>query len=293
MNFVIYLLLYPLIWVISILPFPILYFFSDVLCFFLYKVARYRVKTVRSNIALALPELTPLERQKVEKEFYQYMCDMFLEMLKPLTISEKELTKRFQIKNIELVKEYENKGKGLIIMLPHYANWEWGVILGKLLNNKTYAIYKPLNNQYFDQLVKKIRKRFNARLLSIFETSNFIMEKQKKNEHGTYLFLSDQSPQHKPGQHWEKFMGVEVPVYVGAEFLARRWDMNILYVKIIRQKRGYYTAEAFPITNNDIHLMLKYQPTRMFFDLVEKQIKESPAAYFWTHNRWKHKDKER
>jgi len=271
------------------MPFSLLYFFSNVVYFLVYKVIRYRVKTVRDNIKLAFPNLSIEERLKIEKQFYVHLCDLFLEMIKTITISEKELNKRFVFTNLDLVKSYEKKQKSIILMLPHYANWEWIIGLGPYLDFKGFGVYKRLANKYFDKLFRDIRSRFNAELIPTYETSGIIRENQNKGLYGVYLFLSDQTPLLKPNLHWEKFMGVEVPVHMGAEALARKLDMNILYIKVAKVKRGFYEATFSEITD-DIKSLPSYKPTRIFLDKVEQQIKEAPQYYFWTHKRWKHKD---
>src|SRR5690606_3127443 len=130
MKYILFIFIYSFLWLISIMPFSLLYFFSNVVYFLVYKVIRYRVKTVRDNIKLAFPNLSIEERLKIEKQFYVHLCDLFLEMIKTITISEKELNKRFVFTNLDLVKSYEKKQKSIILMLPHYANWEWIIGLG-------------------------------------------------------------------------------------------------------------------------------------------------------------------
>src|SRR5690554_7119830 len=83
-------------------------------------------------------------------------------------------------------------------------------------------------------------------------------------------------------------MGVEVPVHMGAEVLARKLNMNILYITIEKVKRGYYKSSFSEITD-DIKNEPKYRPTRMFLNKTEEQIRKAPEYYFWTHKRWKHK----
>lgn len=290
MGYIAYLFVYIFLWMLSILPFPILYLLSDIICFILYRIIRYRVKTVRYNLILALPDLTDKERKHIEKKFYSHMCDMFLEMIKTLTISENEIKKRYRFTNIEVVKEFEKKGKSIVLMLPHYANWEWMVILGKYISFKGFGIYKKLANKHFDKLIHDIRARFEASLISTRETTLAIKSNQGKGLQGTYLFLSDQTPNLRKGLHWESFMGVEVPVHMGAEAIAKKLDLNILYIKVQKIKRGYYEATFIPITDNPKGEE-KYKITRTFLDLVEAQIKEQPEYYFWTHKRWKHQNK--
>lgn len=288
MKYILFLIIYAILWSISILPFRVLYFLSDIVYFLLYKVIGYRVKTVRANLKLAFPKLNDIERKEIEKNFYRHLCDLFLEMIKTITISEKELDKRFVFENPELIKEYEKKEKSIILMLPHYGNWEWVIELGKHLDYKGFGIYKTLKNKYFDKLFRDIRSRFNAELVNTHQTAGVIRENQSKGLYGVYLFLSDQTPLLRDNLHWEKFMGVEVPVHMGAEVLARKLNMNILYITIEKVKRGYYKSSFSEITD-DIKNEPKYRPTRMFLNKTEEQIRKAPEYYFWTHKRWKHK----
>ena len=109
MQFIIYILVYPFIWVISKLPFPLLYLFSDFVCFLVYTIFGYRKKVVRENIALTLPHLSEKEQLNIEKKLYHYMCDMFLEMVKTMSISQKEMEERFVFTNLDLYLDLEKK----------------------------------------------------------------------------------------------------------------------------------------------------------------------------------------
>src|SRR5690606_6761059 len=108
-----YLFLYPIFWLISILPFRLLYLLSDCIFFLIYRVIKYRKRVVRTNIAMALPHLSVKERQEVERKFYSHMCDMFLEMVKTMSISRKEIEKRFKITNLDEYLELEKKNKSI------------------------------------------------------------------------------------------------------------------------------------------------------------------------------------
>lgn len=287
MKYLLFIIIYSVLWCVSILPFSILYWISDVLYVLLYKVIGYRVKTVRLNLKLSFPELDDKERKEIERKFYRHLGDLFMEMVKTLSISKESINNRFTFSNLELLKEYEAKNKSIILMLPHYANWEWVISLGSYVEFKGFGVYKKLANKYFDKLMRDIRSKFNAELISTKETPVVIRSNQSKNLHGVYLFLSDQTPLLRSNLHWEKFMGVEVPVHMGAEALARKLDMNILYLKVDKKKRGYYEASFEEITD-DIKNEPKFKPTRIFLDKVEKQIRNVPQYYFWTHKRWKY-----
>lgn len=287
MQLLVFLLAYPILWCISILPFPILYFVSDCIYIPVYYIIGYRKKVVRNNLALALPHLSDKERLIIEKKSYHHLVDTFLEMIKTMTISDKEVNKRFTFTNMELYHEYESKGKSIAIFCAHYSSYEWLLIMNKHIKFQGFGIYKKIRNQYFDKLVRKIRGKFDATLIDTKETTKVMIENHKKGILGVYGFVADQSPKVWKALHWTSFMGVEVPVHTGAEMLAKRMDMNALFVKGEKLGRGRYQATFVPIAENPRELP-NFELTDRFFKMVEQQILEKPEYYLWTHKRWKH-----
>lgn len=288
MQFLLYLIIYPILWLISILPFPLFYLFSDCICFLVYRVFGYRKKTVRYNIALALPYLSKEEQLVVEKKFYSHMCDMFLEMIKTLTISKKEIEKRFTFTNLEEYRKLEGQNKSVALVCAHYASYEWVVSMNYHIKFKGYGIYKQLSNPYFNKLVIKIRSKFKAFLITTKETIPTIDHNHRNNILSIYGFASDQSPKLSATHHWADFMGQYVPVHTGAEMLAKRYDMNVIFLKVKKIKRGHYQA-TFEILSTDAKNVPNYEITDLFLKKVEEQIHEAPEFYLWTHKRWKHK----
>lgn len=288
MQFLIYLLVYPILWLISILPFPILYLFSDFVYFLIYRVIGYRKKTVRENIALALPHLSEQERLIIEKKSYHHLCDMFLEMIKTMSISEKEINKRFSYTNLDVYLDLEKKGKSIALMCAHYASYEWVLSMNNYITFKGYGIYKKIANPHFDKLVKNIRAKFKAYLITTKETKTTIEQNAKNGVLGIFGFASDQTPRRSDTMHWDSFMGIETPIHTGAEMLAKRYDMNVIFLKVKKVKRGYYEA-SFEVLSDDVKSIPDYKLSENFMRKVEQQIYEAPEFYLWTHKRWKHK----
>ena len=288
MQLVVFILVYPLIWFISILPFRILYVFSDMVYVLVYHVIGYRKKVVRKNIAMTLPHLSEKERLNIEKKSYHHLCDMFLEMMKTMTISEKEMNKRFVFTNLELYTALEKKQKSIAVMIAHYATYEWVISMNRKIEFEGFAIYKKVNNKYFDKLVRNIRSKFKATLITTSQTIPVIKENESLGHRGVYGFASDQSPQESKAFHWQKFMGIETPVYTGAEMLVKRFDMNVIFLRVKKVKRGYYEA-TFELMFDNPKEVPDYQISDEFLRRVEKQIYEAPEYYLWTHKRWKHR----
>ncbi|WJS94101.1 lysophospholipid acyltransferase family protein [Flavobacterium johnsoniae] len=290
MQFLVYILAYPLLWLISILPFPIFYLFSDFVYFLIYRVIGYRKKVVRENLALALPHLSDTERKEVEKKFYKHMCDMFLEMVKTMSISHEEMDRRFRITNLDLVLDYAKKGKSVILVASHYASYEWLLTINPKIGFKGIAVYKKLANPYFDKLVRRIRSKYDTEMIETRKAIPTMAQNQRNGVLAMYGLASDQSPKLDRIFHSMKFMGVEVPVHTGAEMLAKKYDLAVIMVKVKKVKRGFYEATFVSLADNPKEYP-DFEITEMYLKEVEKQILEVPEFYLWTHKRWKHRVK--
>ncbi|GAB1858524.1 lipid A biosynthesis protein [Flavobacteriaceae bacterium MHTCC 0001] len=287
MQFLTYIFVYPLIWLISILPFRLLYLISDGLYVVLYHIVGYRKKVVYHNLRLVFPEKPKIEIITIQKKFYRHLCDMFLEMAKTMSISKAELSKRFKIKNPEEFKRLEALDKSIILIFAHYASWEWAIEIQNHINYKGLAVYKKLANKHFDKLVRNIRSKFNTTLIATKDIIDVITNLETEDKRNITGFLSDQSPRLKKEVYWGKFMGIEVPCYTGAERLAKRLDLSTTFLKVGKVKRGFYEAEIITLAE-DSKIYGDYELTDLFLRQVEAQIYEAPEYYFWTHKRWKH-----
>ena len=288
MQLLVFVLVYPLLWTISILPYQLFYGFSNVMFFLAYRIFGYRKKVVRGNLELVFPDKTKLELDNIEIQFYRHMCDMFLEMVKTMSLSKAAVKKRYAVQNIEVLQKIE-KEKSILIVCSHYANWEWNVSINNYVNAKGYAVYQKISNDYFDRWIKRVRARWNTTLITRKQVVRTVVANKRDNVIGIFGMVSDQSPQRHLAHYWTEFMGIKVPVVNGAEIMARKMDLAVVFLKVSKVKRGYYKAEFIPITtsgatteNNEI--------TDAFLRLAEQQIQEKPEFYLWTHRRWKHRN---
>lgn len=290
MNLLVYILVYPIIWFISILPFRILYIISDIIYLLIYYVIGYRKKVVLYNLKLVFPKKSTEELIKIRKKFYRHFVDMFMEMIKSFTVSKEEVYKRYKYTNVDLLNNLYKNGKSAILTGPHYANWEWVMSIDSFVEYKGYAAYTKVNNKYFNKKILKSREKFGTNLM---QTSKIIPEisfNNKNNIQSMYGLLSDQSPQLKKTFYWSHFLGVKVPIHTGAEMLAKKYNLDIVYMSVKKVKRGYYET-TFSLITDDAKKYSDYELTDIFLRKVEKQVYEQPEFYFWTHKRFKHKDK--
>ncbi len=238
------------------------------------------------NLELVFPEKSNMERKEIAKKFFQHLCDLFFETIKSITISEGEIRKRFNVLNVEIPNSYFEENRNVLLAAGHYGNWEWSGILNKLLKHEAHAVYKPLDSKPFDAMVKRIRERFGGIIVPNKKIGPLLYRKMKLGNGTLTYILSDQTPKAGAFKHRDTFMGINVPMFTGTEELAKKLDFAVMYLKVNKIKRGYYTATFVPLVDNPKEY-LDFEITRMFFDELEKQIRQKPEYYLWSHKRWK------
>ena len=285
MNLLIYLIVFPLIWSISRMPFWMLYVFSDFLYAILYKLLKFRTKVVRKNLHIAFPFKTEEELLSIERKFYHHFCDTMLEMIKSYGMSDAEMKKRMTFSNLEVLKRYETQERNILIMCSHYASYEWLLSLAYFLKHKSYALYTPLSNPYFDKLLQKIRMKHHSYLLPRYTAHREMKKHKDRQEVYCYGFASDQIPNNDKNYR-RPFLGLNVPVFTGAERLGKALNTVIVFAKIEKLKRGYYETTFEVLAENPTEFV-DFQITDSFFERINRQIYDRPEYYLWTHNRFK------
>lgn len=290
MSKLLYYLTYAGFWLIAILPFPVLYLLSDVLYFFLYRLARYRVKVVRTNLVNSFPDKSEKELRKIEHRFYHYLCDYMLESEKALRISPEELLRRMTFHNKELYLRLVEERGGIILMLPHYGNFEWvtGMALYMKPEDIAAQVYKPVRNPYIDKMLLHIRSRFRGHNISKHNTVREVVRLKHAGKKFAVGLITDQSPGNNEFNYWTTFLHQDTCFMDGGERLAKITGFPVVYCDIRKHRRGYGEG-AFELLTEHPAQTQPGEITEMFVRAVEKTIHREPAYWWWSHKRWKHK----
>lgn len=283
-------IVYVLFYTLSLLPFRILYGMADIGYVLLYYIIRYRRGVVRKNLVTAFPEKSIDDIKTIERKFYHWFSDYFLEAIKLLSISEEELRRRFTIINSEEVEQCFQEGQDVAAILGHYCNWEWLSCVGMNLppERETGLIYHPLRNKTFDYLFRKLRSHEqNSHVIPKKDILRYVVTKKREGVRNICGYISDQGPKWTNIHLWLPFLNHEyTPVFTGGERIMRKMNNAVFYVEMSRPKRGYYTA-TYKLITRDPNTLPADDITRRFFCLLEETIRQEPAFYLWSHNRWK------
>jgi len=287
MGAVIYYITLPFIYLLSVLPFRLLYIISDGMYILLYDVVGYRKEVVLKNLRNSFPEKSEQEINTICKDFYHYLCDLFVETFKTLTISKRKMMQHCCLapEGKIFVDKMAAEKHSMILVIGHLGNWEWSSAFSLFCDQQVYAIYHPLQNKQFDGLIYKIRSHFGSKLIAMKDTFKQMLANRKKVT--ITAFIADQTP-HPENAYWTIFLNQDTPIFRGAELISRKLNYPVAYGSIKRRKRGYYEMNiemlcADPSATKDGEI------TEMHTRRLERDIIAQPATWLWSHKRWKHK----
>lgn len=278
----------PFLWLIALLPFPLMYGLSDIFYFLLYHVFGYRKKVVFENLRNSFPGKSEQEIEKIARRFYRYLCDLMLETFKTLVMSGRTAQKRCMLDESTraVFEKYGAMNQSVIIVMGHYGNWEWaGATFSSTFSYPLYVIYHPLRNKHFDRLIYRMRTRFGTRLIAMRETFKEMV--RLRHELNATAFIADQTPSPE-NAYWTTFLHQDTPVFWGTEKIAQKMNYPVIYVTVKRLKRGYYRLHSevlFENPKNTIEGEISEAHTRK----LEQDISAQPEVWLWSHRRWKHR----
>lgn len=279
---------YGITWIITLLPLNILYLLTYLIFPVIYYVLSYRRKEVATNLKNAFPEKSRDELRIIEKKFYKHLADIMIETLKLVHMSTRSMKKRFTITNLEIISKIQNEGRSIVGICGHYNNWEWMTSFPLFTDINCVSIYKPLENTMFDRFMNKLRIRYGMALTPMSNVVREIILNKNKGLPTLYAFIADQTPAKGDIRYWSRFLNQDTPVYLGAEKIAGKYDMAVVFFKNQKIKRGHYHLTLELLFDHTKGLP-EYAVTEAHVRKLEELIIEKPEYWIWSHRRWKHK----
>ncbi len=271
--------------VFSRVPLALWYPFARFLAWLAWRVVPYRRHVVDANLKAAFPEFDDATRERVIRDYYRGFADMLVEVMRSLRLTPDELARRVHIANPDLVRNEVAKGKPVLLVAAHQANWEWMLLgLSSQLGIPVDAAYKPLIDNWAEHEMRKLRSRFGARLIPAQELLGDIIKQRGMPR--AIAMVADQEPVSSERKHWLRFLNRDTAFFLGAEEIARTTRYAAFFVRLKRVARGHYVVEFVPLAGAGERLS-PGEFTGRYARLVEQQIRESPADWPWSHKRWK------
>jgi KDO2-lipid IV(A) lauroyltransferase len=276
------------LYLISLLPFPLLFAFSDFINFFIQHVIKYRRKVIFDNLHHAFPEKTESELKKIAGKFYRHLTDISLEAVKMHGMTEKQMRERVKFTGLEQFEKLYDKNKSILVLSIHHNNWEWTSGLQLHIKHQALTLYNPIRgNQALENFILYAREKWGGKCIPVHKAGRAVLEFNRMGKPTLLGLVADQTPQ-ASSKYWFNFLNREAPFFSGPEIIAKRTNQPIFFHQIRKTGRGKYEMIFTPIFENPKEIDSKEILLRYVRNL-EKVIREEPEHYLWSHRRWKHK----
>lgn len=272
-----------LIFKLSFIPFPVLYFLSDIISFILFRIIRYRRSVIRSNLTYCFTQKSLSEILEIEKKHFRHFTNITLESLKALSTNSGKLTSRYTLTNPELLNDCVDHNRDAIILASHYNNWEWsGQCLGSQVPLHLIGYVKPLSNKHINKYLTDKRAGTNVSVISRLGAYWSLKKTMTKNI--ALSFVNDQYPGKSRRNKYVKFFNRRVAFHGGAEDLSNTENAKVFFLSNKKLKNGYY---SLMLVDAEDYRQAEENITQAYARFLEFEIRKEPSQWLWTHKRFK------
>jgi len=248
-----------------------------------YGLLGLRRSVIRDNLRRSFPERDDRALRRLRRQFIRRQAEIFAEALYGARITRDELRARVRIADVTLL-DAAAAPRPMIFATGHQGNFEWMLLrVSADLGAGLLALYKPLRNQWFEARLQRLRTRFGARLIP---AKSVLRELARFREARVIGIVADQVPRTSPEKLWLQFLHQDTAFYMGPELLGRALRSQVVYVSMHRIDRGRYDIR-FEALNEPGEKLPTGELTERYARALERDIRNDPAGWWWSHKRWK------
>ena len=281
-------LLWWLFLLISITPRCFRYYILKPFLALLLILSHYRHKVIAENLTKSFPEKSKQEIRKLVRSYYIHLAEVAVDIISLVGASERRKDRAVDWVNAKEVAERLD-GKDWIAVGAHYGCWEYLPLWSrKQMCNTFMSVYHPMSNVVFDGLFLRLRKYSeNITTVPMKSTITYYLRNRNKGKGIILGLLSDQSPNLRADTHWFRFLNQDTAFIDGAESIAMKFRIPILFAHTKRVAPGRYEVMLEEIYDGKENVV-QHEITQRYATRLEEMIKEQPELWMWSHKRWKH-----
>lgn len=267
--------------IVHLLPLGLVYGVGRLLGFFGWCFLPGYRRLVRDNLAQAL-DLTDRAAARLAREHFLTLGGNLAGAAYCMGADEATVRRHTIMENLEFLLEPWRRGKGVVLMISHIGNWELfaqaafyarGVPFGTVFQK----VHNPLVNERIDRMRQRLGVRTFDRSRGLGTAAQFL------KDGGVLGVLVDQHA--GDSGIWTPFFGRLASTSPLAATLALRTGAAIVPCAIQTSGWARWSIRVKPELPTAGHSMESL--TAAINHQLEEQIRESPADWFWVHNRWK------
>jgi KDO2-lipid IV(A) lauroyltransferase len=239
-------------------------------------------QTARRNLALALPHLDEVARERLIDGVFRSIARILLAFARFSSIRRSHLQEWVRCEGMEYVEAARKRGRGILFATAHLGNWELSAFAYALLVEPMQIVVRPFDNPYLDALVERRRSLSGNRLIAKTNSARAILKALAANQ--AVGVLIDQNTSAESGV-FVNFFGIPACAGVGFAKLAAHSGATVIpgFALWSSAERRYVLRFLPPV---EITGDAK-QDTQTLHTLLEGVIREYPDQWLWVHRRWK------
>jgi Kdo2-lipid IVA lauroyltransferase/acyltransferase len=248
----------------------------------------FRSEVARENIALALPELRPEEREFLLKGSFGELGILFLELLRFFYRFPSFVERNTVLENQHYLKDALAQGKGVLVSTAHLGNWEVLAAAGPVLVGvSSTMVTKSLKPQWLQRIVVVVRELMGVKMAFEPKTLSQVMRALRNKE--IVGFVMDQYAGAPVGAR-VPFFGKPVGSHTALATIALRTGAPIVPGVAVRDVKGRYHVKFYPPIPLPEAASFEEKVLKLTAALVaqvESMVREYPEQWLWIHRRWK------
>ena len=266
------------------IPFRLQVFFGKIIGKLIYPVMTELRKTAYSNISNCFPEKKQPQVKQLVKQHFEAIGISLFETANAYYANDKKIKNILTIKNEQYFTEALKKEGGIILLCSHFMP----LMLGSraLLIKHTIAnIYRPQNNQLFDQVMVKGYVKNGAVMIKSTDTRSIM----KAINNSLPIWYAPDQDLGINNSIFAPFFGIQTATASATSRLANNNNTRVIPYSFIRTKHGYEMSFDKPLKNYPSGDAIK--DASKTNNILEKQILKNPEQYLWIHRRFKTRPK--
>lgn len=276
----------------SMLPLFVQYrIVAPIIYLFIYKIFRYRVKVVDDNLRHAFAERSDAERRDIRGKFYHILSEVFVSII---SLASPQIKGKFDDPNdpqsdaARLAREVE--GTNWVALTAHFGLWEHLMFWGEFSGNYIVGAYHKLANDVMDELFLRLRMRNHTNFIALErkQVTRFCIKNREGIDGKNFGLglIADQHSNIYADSTWIDFMGRETIFFEGGEKIALKLKIPVYFAYQKRLAPGVYRFACDRLYDG-VESVEPFEITRRYVRRLEREIRQNPEMWLWSHKRWK------
>ena len=253
-----------------------------------YALSKYR-RIALENLGSAFgKEKTTRELNRIARDVFRNFARNAVELINFPKLTRGNINSFVRIKNIDILKEALDKGKGVIIATGHFGNWELLAVTVSLKGYKGAVVGRRIYFDKYDSYLNSIRRDKGVKIIYRDESPKNMLRVLKDN--GVLGILADQDVD-SVNSVFVNFFGMPAYTPAGPAALARASGAALIPGFIVRENGHHVLMLEEPIQLSETGEKEKdiVSDMQKYSDVLEEYVRRYPEFWVWVHRRWKTK----